>query len=293
MWGPMSATVALIGFGEAAQAFVGDSRWTPATSAFDKLTDRPDTREAKRSQYDALGVAGANSASEALANAEDVISLVTADQSLDAARSAPLNSGAFYFDMNSVAPTSKRQAAEAIEGRGGIYLDVAIMAPVHPDRLTAPLLLSGPTADVGAERLRKIGFANVRVAGSRVGQAAAIKMIRSVVVKGMEALTAEAALAADAAGVLDEVIASLDASDRSLSWAERIDYNLARMMLHGGRRAEEMSEVVRTLETLGVEPLLTRGTVKRQRQIGGRQIAPAEGLATKLEQLRPRQANAA
>jgi 3-hydroxyisobutyrate dehydrogenase-like beta-hydroxyacid dehydrogenase len=289
----MSTTVSLIGFGEAAQAFVGDARWTASARAFDKLTDRPETREAKFSQYKALGIAGADSASEAVSEAENVISLVTADQSLDAAQSATLRSGTFYFDMNSVAPTSKREAAEVIEGRGGNYVDVAIMAPVHPDRLIAPLLLSGPSADTGADRLRKVGFANVRIVGRRVGQAAAIKMIRSVIVKGMEALTAEAALAASAAGVLDEVIASLDASDRSLSWAERIDYNLARMMVHGGRRAEEMSEVVRTLETLGVEPLLTRGTVKRQRQIGGRQIAPAEGLATKLEQLRPRQANAA
>jgi len=289
----MSTTVALIGFGEAAQAFVGDARWTATASAFDKLTDCPDARKAKLSQYDTLRVGGAASASEAVAEAADVISLVTADQALDAARSAALQAGTFYFDMNSVAPATKREAADVIEGRGGNYVDVAIMAPVLPGRLMAPLLLSGPSADVGANRLRAIGFGNVKVAGPHIGQAAAVKMIRSVIVKGMEALTAEAALAANAAGVLDEVIASLDASEQSLSWAERIDYNLARMMLHGGRRAEEMAEAARTLESLGVEPLVTLGTMKRQRQIGGRHLAPADGLAAKLEQLRPRQANAA
>jgi 3-hydroxyisobutyrate dehydrogenase-like beta-hydroxyacid dehydrogenase len=94
-------------------------------------------------------------------------------------------------------------------------------------------------------------------------------MIRSVIVKGMEALTAEAMLAAHRAGVAEEVIASLDASDRNEPWAKRADYNLDRMIVHGLRRAEEMGEVVKTLEDLGVEPLLTRGTAQRQREIGG------------------------
>jgi hypothetical protein len=100
-------------------------------------------------------------------------------------------------------------------------------------------------------------------------------------------------LAADAAGVVDEVLASLDAGDKTRSWAERADYNLDRMMVHGLRRAAEMDEVCSTLESLGVEPLLTRGTAERQRKIGVLRLAPAQGLEAKLARLGQQKADAA
>ena len=147
--------------------------------------------------------------------------------------------------MNSVAPDTKRAAAAAIEAAGGRYVDVAVMAPVHPRGRAVPLLVCGPHAEAARRALARCGFAQCpdrrRAASAR---ASAIKMIRSVMVKGIEALTAECALAAEAAGVRDEVIASLDASWPGADWAERVDYNLDRMMIHGLRRAAEMEEVV-------------------------------------------------
>jgi len=90
-------------------------------------------------------------------------------------------------------------------------------------------------------------------------------MIRSIMVKGIEALTWECAAAADKAGVLDEVMASLDASEKDWGWARRTAYNRERMETHGLRRAAEMEEVVRTLRDLGVDPVMSEGTVKLQR----------------------------
>jgi 3-hydroxyisobutyrate dehydrogenase-like beta-hydroxyacid dehydrogenase len=232
----------------------------------------------------------------AVEGAEIVLSLVTAGQALSAAISAAgfIEAGALFCDMNSAAPATKRSAAAVIEAAGGIYLDVAVMAPVNPSRLTVPLLISGGEAEAAATRLAKLGFTDVRTVGPRIGQASSIKMIRSVIVKGMEALTAEAMLAAHAAGVAEEVIASLDASDRNEPWAKRADYDLDRMIVHGLRRSEEMGEVVKTLEDLGVEPLLTRGTAQRQREIGGLQLGrPSGGLFEKMEQIRGRKADAA
>ena len=90
-------------------------------------------------------------------------------------------------------------------------------------------------------------------------------------IKGIEALTCECLLAADAAGVTDEVLKSLGGD-----WATRANYNLERMLVHGARRAAEMEEVCHTLEALGVEPALTRGTVRRQSEFGmiGKGAAP-------------------
>src|SRR3546814_16611104 len=92
------------------------------------------------------------------------------------------------------------------------------MAPVNPARLAIPLLLSGSEAESAADRLGRLGFTNCRTVGALVGCASSIKMIRSVMVKGFEALTAECVMAAASAGVLDEVLFSLDESESAQPW---------------------------------------------------------------------------
>jgi 3-hydroxyisobutyrate dehydrogenase-like beta-hydroxyacid dehydrogenase len=282
----MDNSVALIGFGEAGSTFASAGAWEQAARVFDAKTDDPLASEAKHADYAAAGVRGCDTLAEAVSRAALVLSLVTADQAPTVARKAAtlMDPGALFCDLNSVAPPTKRAAAQAIEAAGGRYVDVAVMAPVHPARLNVPLLLSGADASEAAGMLAELGFANLRVVGDEVGRASSIKMIRSVMVKGMEALTAECVLAAEAAGVLDEVLASLDASEKPKPWGERADYNLDRMLVHGIRRAAEMEEVVKTLEALGTGALLTRGTVARQQALGTLGIAPPpEGLSAKID----------
>ena len=286
----MARRIALIGFGEAAKAFVGAPGWTGPIRAYDKLTDQPERRSAKIADYALYEVLGSATIEKALEGSDLVLSLVTASEALPAARRAArfIESGAIYCDMNSVSPDTKRAAAQAIESGGGRYVDVAIMSPVNPAGLAVPLLVSGP-ASAGAEHgLREVGFQNLRSIGPRVGTASATKMIRSVLVKGIEALTAEAMMAALEGGVVDEVLSSLDSSERAVSWPERADYNLDRMLVHGARRGEEMEEAVRTLQSLGVEPILTRATARIQREIGALGVDPGRSLEAKIAQLRPK-----
>lgn len=257
-------SIALIGYGEAGHTFASAAGWEDRAAAFD-------IDAARKAVMDADGIAACADAAAAAGSAELVLSLVTADAALAAAtQAAPaLRQGALFCDMNSVAPGTKRKAAEAVGAAGGRYVDVAVLAPVNPARLRVPLLLAGPDAGAAAEALAAAGFANIRVVGDQVGRASAIKMIRSVMVKGVEALTAEMMIAAEAAGVTDEVLASLDASDKSDPWAVRAAYNVERMTTHGLRRAAEMAESARTLDELGVEPMMTAGTIRRQRQMAG------------------------
>jgi 3-hydroxyisobutyrate dehydrogenase-like beta-hydroxyacid dehydrogenase len=275
----MNHRVSYAGFGEAGIAFSREG-----ARAYDRKTQDTATKAAKLADYAATGVTGCASLAAALDGAEAVLSLVTADQSLAIAlEAAPwLAPGALWFDMNSVAPETKREAARAIEAAGGRHVDVAVMSPVEPKRLDTPLLVSGPHAGAGVAALRDLGFTSVRAVGNATGAASSIKMIRSVMVKGIEALTAECALAADAAGVLDEILASLDASEKPRPWAERFDYNLDRMMLHGARRAAEMHEVGETLHALGIAPMMTEATVNWQQGIGDLALDPPEGLTAKL-----------
>lgn len=275
--------VALIGFGEAGETFARAGKWHGHARGIDLLR----TREAIMPE---CGVEN-GSPDFVLGEADIILSLVTADQAGRAAEfyGRHLRKGSVWCDMNSVSPQTKRGAAPFVESAGAAYVDVAVMAPVDKG-LSVPLLLAGAAADRAGSLLAALGFANIRTVGEEVGRASAIKLCRSVMVKGLEALTAEMVLAATQAGVLDEVLASLDASEKAVSWQTRADYNLDRMLIHGGRRSEEMREAATMLRELGVAPLMTDNTVARQAALGELGLAPPpDGLNAKLDAIRATQ----
>ena len=289
--------LAIIGFGEAGSAIAQGLRSEAALAdlaiaCFDVKSFEPETAAEIDARAAQTGVTVCHTLDQALSDASLIFSTVTAGSALDVARSVagimeddqdepparPL-----FFDMNSVAPGTKREAADSLNRIGVGYVDTAVMAPIHPRLHQTPMLLAGPDAEAALARLADWGM-DLRAVGAETGRASAIKMLRSVVVKGLEALSAEMALAAIRAGVEDEVIASLDASYPGFDWSGRTAYNLERMATHGRRRAEEMEEVVRTLEELGISPDLTTGTVLRQRRFGESDL----DLSTTTEDLRTR-----
>jgi 3-hydroxyisobutyrate dehydrogenase-like beta-hydroxyacid dehydrogenase len=258
-----------IGFGEAGQALASGLQEVGVKSqtAWDILFPEA-AGERLRDAALALGVRQADSAADAVADADVVISAVTAASSLEAASAAKdhLHPNQFFLDINSVSPGRKQETAKLLDGLVR-YVDVAVMAPVHPARHQTPLLLAGNHVEAIEPILRSLDM-RTSVAGSEVGAAAAIKMVRSVMIKGLEALCLECFLAASRAGVEDQIAASLSKSYPGLDWPKVVTYNLERMASHGARRAAEMEEVADTLRELGVEPLMTAGTIERQREIG-------------------------
>ncbi|WFU12147.1 DUF1932 domain-containing protein (plasmid) [Rhizobium sp. CB3090] len=270
--------IGMIGFGEAARAFA--SGWTRPDGAvfiaYDIKIADPHSASQIVAACAELDVRHADEARQALSGAGIIFSLITADQALPAARDAAgwLEAGALYFDCNSCSPSAKIIAAEAIEAAGGRYVDVAVMSPVHPARHLTPLLVSGPHAQAAIEALEHFGMKPKSV-GKKVGQASSIKMLRSVIIKGMEALTAESMLAARRVGVENAVIASLQASDPGIDWARRSSYNLERMMVHGARRAAEMREVAATVRDLGLPDRMSAAIADWQDEIAALSV-PAD-----------------
>jgi 3-hydroxyisobutyrate dehydrogenase-like beta-hydroxyacid dehydrogenase len=261
--------VSFIGFGEAGQAIASGLRETgiERIAAWDILFPEP-AGARLRAAGETIGVRAATSAADAVRDIDMIISAVTAASSVEAARSvAPhLNGNPYYLDINSVSPGRKQETASLL-GERARYVDVAVVAPIHPDRHRTPLLISGPHAKEISPLLRELDM-RLTLIGPETGSAAAIKMIRSVMIKGIEALTLECFLAAERAGVLEEVTASLKNNYPTLDWTKIADYNLERMASHGERRAAEMEESAATLRELGLEPLMAESTVKRQRQMG-------------------------
>ncbi len=278
-------SIAFLGFGEAAQAFLAGWRTEPGfaaeVTAYDIKTNSsdPEVRRGKRADYARANVAGAAAAPEALAGAGAVFSVVTPDQAHQAAVAAlpGLAAGALFFDCDSCAPQTKARTAAEVEAAGGRYVDVAVMAPVHPRLHRTPLLISGPHAKPAARRLAELGMA-AAIHDGPVGSASAVKMIRSIMMKGLEALVAECVLAGTKAGVIDEVLDSLDDTYPDFDWKARSAYMLERVATHGRRRAAEMREVALTVDLFGLDGAMSRASVGWQQTIGelGLRATPEE-----------------
>jgi len=257
--------ISFIGFGEAGQAIAAGLQETGAVelTAWDILfpdAEGTTLRDAARK----IGARCASSAADAVRGCDVVISAVTAASSLEAARSVAGHlHGQLFLDINSVSPGRKQQTAKLIDDTAR-YVDIAVMGPIHPARHKTPMLLAGPNAAALAPMMDTFGM-NAAIVGPNVGAAAAIKMVRSVMVKGLEALTYECFVAAARAGVENEVMGSLAKSFPGLDWPAMVEYNLERMATHGARRAAEMEEVADTVRELGVEPLMANATVTHQR----------------------------
>lgn len=243
-----------LGFGEAGRAFQESLKaLEPGLrfSAWDILLADPATAPAMRKEIASRNVA--EIAAEGLCGADWVFSAVTADQSYVALESiAPyLRPGQIVVDINSVSPDRKRKSAELVEGTGAMYLDMAVMAPVHPRGHAAPVIVAGHCLAVAHPVLQRLGF-NFHEAGNEPGQATAIKMVRSLFVKGLEAITVETLLAAHASGCYEEILASLSESYPGLGWPDFAFYQFERTLRHGKRRAAEMRESAVTLSALGL-----------------------------------------
>jgi 3-hydroxyisobutyrate dehydrogenase len=255
---------AVIGFGEVGQILAQDlvAAGCAATGVFDPQFNDPQSLPSRAA---APEFPAAASAAEAARGAQLVICSVTAEQGLQAAQAAVagLESGAFFIDVNSVSPRVKRQAAEAIGAAGGRYVEAAVMTAVPPHRIKSPMLLGGPHAAAFLEMAAPLGF-NARVYSTEVGKASAVKMCRSVMIKGMEALITESMLTARRLGVEDDVLASLGETLPVPDWEAFARYMISRSLQHGKRRAEEMREVARTVSEAHVEPLMSRAIAERQ-----------------------------
>ena len=280
------SSIAFLGFAEAARAFLDGWRTDPdfkaRISAYDIKTDSPDAqvRTAKRADYAAAHVFGASTAAEAVAGAQAVFSVVTADQAHQAAMAAlpGLMKGALFFDCDSCAPQTKSRTAQDVEAVGGRYVDVAVMAPVHPRLHRTPLLISGPHVEAAARALAALGM-SAKIQDGPVGAASSVKMIRSVMMKGLEALVCECVLAGRKAGVIDTVLDSLDDTYPGFDWRRRSAYMLERVMTHGVRRAAEMREVALTVDLLGVKGEMSRASVGWEQAIGELGLRTSEAEA--------------
>jgi 3-hydroxyisobutyrate dehydrogenase len=265
----MAERICFIGFGEAGQTIshglLGEAK--PAIRAYDILFGQPAGAPLEAAAR-GLGVGLARDPADAVREADLVFLTVTASSSLQAAKSClpGLKKGQLFLDMNSVSPQRKIETAALVSPTGAAYVDVAVMAPVAPYLHKVPCLIGGPGAAALAPRALALGM-KMELVAVEVGQASAIKMFRSIVVKGLEAILVESMTASSEYGVEARVLASLQETFPGIDWEKLSGYMIERVVSHGARRAAEMREVAATLEGIGLEPTMAAASAVRQQWI--------------------------
>ncbi|HEX3788062.1 MAG TPA: DUF1932 domain-containing protein [Pseudonocardiaceae bacterium] len=259
-------TVALLGLGEVGTVLAEDLGGLPEIRLAAWDVAFADPASVATGNAAKLGIATSPDARHAVRDADLVISAVTAANDLAAATSAApgLRRGAWFVDVNSAAPGQKQATAGLIEAAGGRYVEAAVMSPIEPKRLAAPMLLGGPHAADFIDFATPLGFSGLEAYDEQVGPASATKLCRSVMIKGVEALLTESMLAARSWGVEQRVLASLSNLLPSDDWEALAAYMISRSLEHGARRAEEMREAAETVAATGVEPMMSEAIARRQ-----------------------------
>ncbi len=238
-----------------------------------------------------IGVQAASSMQQALQGASLVIAAVTASQTEAVAQAAAtcIEKDAVYLDVNSASPSAKQACAAVINAAGGRYVETAVMTSVPPYGIKVPMLLGGPHAAAALPPLTACGFAAVNQHAD-YGTVSAVKMCRSVMIKGLEALVIESFTAAQHYGVEDQVIASLVETFPQIDWEKQGDYFFSRVIMHGARRSEEMFESARTVQDTKLGGLMPYATAQTQAAIAQHRKEGVFDAPTTLKPWRERSA---
>jgi len=262
-----SLRIGLIGYGEVGGVLTRAlrERGIAWVGAWDVLFRDPARGPAMMSRARDGGIEVCASAADLLARVDIAISAVTASNALEVAREAAtaIRRGAYFLDLNSASPATKSAAARLVDAAGAHYVEAGVMTSVPPYGIRAPMLLGGGHAAALAARLVPLGF-DMTVVADEIGVASAIKMCRSVVIKGIEAIVIESYATARRHGVERQVIASLRETFPGIDWEKQGAYFFSRVVKHGRRRAEEMREVANTVREAGFEPRLSAATAEKQ-----------------------------
>ena len=263
--------IGLIGYGEVGKIFAAaldGKAGVASVGAWDLKFARPDIAAAERDHAARAGMQVHDSAASLCAASDLVISAVTASNTLAVAEAAAprMAPGALLLDLNSASPGTKQQCAALIGGAGAHYVEAGVMTSVPPYGIRVPMLLGGTRAAKLAPVLAGWGM-DVRAVSEEIGVASAIKMCRSVMIKGLEALVIESYSTARAYGVEAHVLPTLAETFPGIDWEKQGAYFFSRVVQHGQRRAEEMRESARTVSEAGFEPFMARAIADKQQWV--------------------------
>jgi 3-hydroxyisobutyrate dehydrogenase-like beta-hydroxyacid dehydrogenase len=250
----------IIGFGEAGSAFAKHISQRIGQPVFvtDPLLNQNPVPSNLRERLQGSRVEIISSIPRLVEGSDIVISLVTPRAASEVALMAGAVRGrSVYVDFNSISPTEKRDVSRSFHD--GAYLDGAVLGSVAVEGALANVAVAGPQAKPVCARLRSVGL-RVSVAGAEVGAASALKMCRSIFMKGIECLLVETLLAAKEFKITDSVLKSIEKTLDTYGLYSMVQMLVTTHAVHCCRRADEMRSVTKMLDDMGTRGELSKAT---------------------------------
>lgn len=260
--------VAYIGYGEAGYNIT--KGWKAGgledIVAYDANKDHPIKGELIRRRAAEVGVPLLETVQEAVKDADFIFNNTSAAVALPICETVlpTLHAGQTYIDLNATSPETKKKMAEVPHAAGVWFCDVGVMGGINEKAHKTKMYVSGAQEGVKLfyDTFTPYGM-DIHPLNAPAGGASAIKMFKSVFSKGIPQLLFESMLPAAQYGVLDEYMKNIDNTFKNRTVSEFAEKILSRTVVNAERRSHELEEVVQTLESMGMDADMSRGTMNR------------------------------
>lgn len=258
--------IGFIGYGEAAfNISLGlGQEGLSGIRATDAMMNHPVMGVQVHDRAKQAGVALVSSAAEVAQWADVLFAAVPSSFTLDVCREVKdcLRPGQLYIDVSASTPATKEAIWDLIGGTGVLFVDAAMLGSLPKDKHRVPITASGNGASKFREVMAPHGM-EITLAGEKAGAASAIKLVRSIFMKGIASLMIEMLQAADAYGVSDEVVSSISKSMDGIPFTSHLDRLVTGSALHCTRRAAELKGSIAMLSEAELSPEMTTAAKHR------------------------------
>lgn len=256
----------LIGYGEAGYYLTSEFKEdTVKVYAFDVVaTQGGEKAELIKSRAKANSVTLVDTAKELFEKSDVIFCLTSAGSAVPVAGIIKefLTEGKIYIDLNSTSPQTKAEINNVLAGAAGTYLEGAVMSAVPAKKTQVPINICGPDSEAVATMLNETGM-NVHSHQGEIGSASALKMFKSVLSKGMIALITETVFCTKKYGLTEMVLHDLINTINMMSFDGFCNYVVTQASVHHARLAREMDEVVKTLESIDENAIMTKAVKEK------------------------------
>ncbi|GHV34895.1 6-phosphogluconate dehydrogenase [Synergistales bacterium] len=263
--------IGFIGFGEAAYCISKGFQEQNAINicAYDAMESNPTQGGVIKKRAKESGVTLLASAGDVARNVSVLIASVPSSYTLDVCKEVldSLQKGQIYADVSASTPATKEQIWSMLEPKGILFVDAAMLGSLPQDRHRVPITASGNGAQAFFDVMTPLGM-RITLAGDRPGAASAIKLVRSIFMKGIAACMYEMLQGADAYGVCDEVIASTAKSLDGIPFTEHLNRLVTGTSIHAVRRAAELKGSVKMLEECDLDASMSVAAMRKHELIG-------------------------
>jgi 3-hydroxyisobutyrate dehydrogenase-like beta-hydroxyacid dehydrogenase len=272
----------VIGFGEAGQQICTGLKGAGFADigVYDKYLA---TKPAALSDLSKHGFAWFSSLEDLVSKSDVVFSVVTGSACKEVASQAAqfVHSGQLFVDLATKSPEIAVQNSQEMAAKGALYVDGAMLGPLIVQGYKVPTAASGDGAEQFHDLFSPWGM-DIQVIPGAPGKASAVKLVRSIFMKGLASISVEAFLAARLYGVQSDVLASVDETLRTSSTSDMIHRFLRGTAIHAARRAHEMEDVIHFLERTELPPITSSATLAAHRWVESLRLGDAVTAAGTL-----------